>query len=40
MLGLILKDDDGFLQVLELKGTRIEEMQSHAKACNLGKAKP
>jgi hypothetical protein len=40
MLGPIPEDDDGFLQVIELAGKRIEKMKRCAKACHFGEAKP
>jgi hypothetical protein len=40
MLGLIPEDNDAFLQVVELAGTRFKEMKRRAKACNFGEPKP
>jgi hypothetical protein len=40
MLGPIPKDDDAFLQVVELAGKSVEDMKRHVKARNFGEAKP
>jgi ribosomal protein L12E/L44/L45/RPP1/RPP2 len=40
MLGPIPEDDDIFLQVVELPGKRIEEMNRHVKAHNFGQPTP
>jgi hypothetical protein len=40
MLEPILEDDDAFLPVVELAGTRVDEMKRRAKAHNFGEAKP
>jgi hypothetical protein len=40
MLGPISDDDDAFLPIVELAGTRVEEIKRRAKALNFGEAKP